>query len=306
MQHPNSGAPVICHAVMFTNKSEPMKQYLTYLIILFCLSSISAQNKDSNFKYINPFYGRGIIENYNPQTIDFSQEFYKQSLWFLLNNDKTNDVTKAISKYNMSQIWLKNSEDFDRNGIIGKDYRRIRIHFSDVKRDAKDKLIYWVRGKSKVGNNICDFNGHFRILKVLQYSESSEIPGGGEIFGKYLLNEDSSQSHSGDFKGIFNSTYNIDTAKSEIYLDESMSMADGYANNVFVGTWTDYKSGNQKKCIWSDYRLPYCFDFDDGDGEMRVNKKYEKNGWESFNNQTDFVFDENKNRYVLKDKWWED
>jgi len=281
-----------------------MKKYYSFLIAIFSIASIFAQHTDTSFKYIDPFSSFDQFNNYNPQTIDFSKEFYKQSVWVLLNEEKAKDVTSLISRYNISQLWLKNSKDNNQNGIIGKNYKRIRIHFSKVIKDSLNPLIYWAWGKSKVGNNICDFKGRFKIIKILRYPKDSEIPGGGEIFGSYKLNEDSSQSYSGSFKGIFNSTYNIDTAKSKIYLDESMSIADGYSNNVFVGTWTEYKNGNQKKCIWSDYRLPYCFDFDEGTGEMYVNKKYEKNGWKSFNDNSEYIYNKQKKTYELKNKWW--
>ncbi len=82
----------------------------------------------------------------------------------------------------------------------------------------------------------------------------------------------------------------------------SSDVADGYNNRTYVGTWTNFKGSAQKKCIWGDYRLPYTFDFDCGDGEMIINEKYKKNGWESFGDGSEFEFIGDS--FYVKNKWW--
>lgn len=61
------------------------------------------------------------------------------------------------------------------------------------------------------------------------------------------------------------------------------------ANRTYMGTWKGYHAKSAKKCIWGDYRLPFTFDFDCGDGAMIVCDKYVQNGWASFNDGSDFV-----------------
>jgi hypothetical protein len=87
-------------------------------------------------------------------------------------------------------------------------------------------------------------------------------------------------------------------------LDESTDFSDGYFNRVFVGTWADYKIKKPKKCIWSDYRIPFAFGFDCGDGEMFVCKEYENNGWQTFNDASEHICAGGDAPCELKDKWW--
>ena len=88
----------------------------------------------------------------------------------------------------------------------------------------------------------------------------------------------------------------IDHEKRSIKIDESFGIADGYYNRTYVGIWKSYKTDKKKKCIWGDHRLPFTFDFDCGDGEMRVCDKYVANGWLSFNDGSDFK---------IINRWWE-
>ncbi|HVO74580.1 MAG TPA: hypothetical protein VMT35_11195, partial [Ignavibacteriaceae bacterium] len=179
-----------------------MIKYNLIFLIVFSLTSFG--QSDNKFKYIDPYYGRTLFENYNPETLDFSKEFYKQRTGYLINLQKSKDVTELVIKYNLSNVWLENALEYDQNGIIGKNYRRINIHFSYIAKDSLDPFIYIVMGKSKVGNNICDFCGRFKILKMLEFiEEESMTPNAGVLYGEYKLNEDSSQTHSGTFNGIF-------------------------------------------------------------------------------------------------------
>ncbi len=58
------------------------------------------------------------------------------------------------------------------------------------------------------------------------------------------------------------------------------SFGDGFKNNQFVGTWKSYKNKVVKKCHWGDYRIPDCGDLDIGVGDISINKKYVRNGWQ--------------------------
>ena len=156
-----------------------------------------------------------------------------------------------------------------------------------------------------VKNNICDFYGDIKIIKGFEFIITEEgWPHSGIIFAEYNFKEDNTQSHSGMFSGIVESSFYIDDTTNTIRLDESWDIADGYCNNTFVGIWQSYENGKIKKCIWGDYRLPFTFDFDIGDGEMEVNSKYVKNGWESFNSREEYKYNEETQSNELKNKWW--
>ncbi len=86
-------------------------------------------------------------------------------------------------------------------------------------------------------------------------------------------------------------------------VDESAGDADGYWNRTFIGTWTEYGTAVTKKCIWGDYRLPFTFDFDRGDGEMMVNDKYKMNGWQTFGDGSEYIFGTN-GKCEIRNKWW--
>jgi len=163
-------------------------------------------------------------------------------------------------------------------------------------------MSFTIYGKSNVNGNICDFKGNIRIIKVFEILENYDFNGQGEIFAEYQLFEDKTQNHVGFFKGVFECAVKIDHNNKTIKLDDSFAITDGYFNRSYVGTWTNYKSKIIKKCIWGDYRLPFTFDFDCGDGEMKICDKYVKNGWESFNNSNEYEMIHNK--LQLKNKWW--
>lgn len=248
--------------------------------------------------HFNPYYNGHLCENFNPQQTDFSKEYLE--LRTKRYTSQTNQLSQTV-KYDFSQIWL--SGNWQQNGIIGPNCQRIQIHIDNVSKSEKKPDTYLVTGKSKVNNNICNFSGEIKLLKVYysEYCEDSSKKQCGVIFANYVFYEDSSQNHSGIFKGTTDCDFYTDNSKGK--LDDTFDGADGYENRSFVGTWTDYKSKEKKKCIWGDYRLPFSFDFDIGDGEMHVNDKYKNNGWQSFNTEAELGFTED-NKPFLKNRWW--
>ena len=192
----------------------------------------------------------------------------------------------------------------EQNGIIGLTYQRIQIHIDNVIGKKNYPNTYIINGKSKVNQNICNFSGELKML-TLFYGECEDttLKKCGELFASYTFYEDSSQNHSGVFKGIMECSIYLDSTKTKMLLDETSAVADGYWNRIFIGTWTDNKSKQMKKCIWGDYRLPFTFDFDCGDGEMHVCEKYEKNGWQTFNDGSEYK-DVGKDKCEFKNKWW--
>ena len=198
------------------------------------------------------------------------------------------------------------SGEDQQNGIIGINYQRIQFHIDNITLSS-DSDTYIIKGKSKVNNNICDFKGELKLLKLF-YGECDDpkYKKCAELFGSYILFEDSLQNHSGFFKGIMECSVYIDHKGKKMLLDESSDVADGYRNRTFVGVWIDYKTKKTKKCIWGDYRLPFNFGFDIGDGEMYISDKYRMNGWKDFNNGSEYIqVSNNRNdKWLLKDKWW--
>jgi hypothetical protein len=250
--------------------------------------------------HFDPYYNGHLCENFNPEQVDFSQEYLKLETKYMT---KTSNILPEILKYNFSHIWPTNNTE--QNGVLGRTYERIRIHIDDVS-TSKNRYVYLIRGASNVANNICRFKGTIKLLQAYLNDScyNSTFMKCGNLFAEYAFFEDSLQNHSGMFKGITECSFQIDSTDQNILLDESMDGADGYWNRSFVGTWTEYKTGIKKKCIWGDYRLPFTFDFDCGDGEMMVCEQYKKNGWQTFGDGTEFI-SIRENKRELKNKWWQ-
>lgn len=243
-------------------------------------------------------------EGLNPGQIDFSQDHMKS----IVSNSKSENKLPQFLSYDCSSVWtapnIHLADNLPRqNGVIGNDYQRIQIYISRATKSKDNPAVYLISGKSKVKNNICDFSGEVELLKLYD----SETPDTGHsrcasLVGKYIFYEDSTQKNSGFFQGIMDCTVYIDAANREIKLDDTSCSA-YYYNRSFVGIWTSYTTKLSKKCIWGDDRLPYTFDFSSGDGVMIVREKYAKNGWESYNNGSEYVKGAN-GKWTLKDKWW--
>lgn len=277
-----------------------MKTYLTNFLVLFIIILSNTNCKGQKSTTINPFYNGHLSKYFDPQQIDFHQEYYNLRQTFFNKNTIPNDL---FSSFDFSSLWP--TKEWVQNGIIGLNYQRIQIHIEKAIKHPEKSDTYLIFGKSKVNTNICEFKGEIKVLKTYFFKQCDdpEIQSCGVLFGEYLLKEDSLQYHSGIFQGITEAYFYLDTTKKMVTLDETSIDADGYNNRTFVGTWTAYKTKNSKKCIWGDYRLPFTFDFDQGDGELVVNEKYINNGWQTYSNQTEFI-ELPDGTYGIKDKWW--
>ena len=222
--------------------------------------------KENDIIKVNPYHNGRLTENFEPNQKDFSKEFFE------LRTRDSNNFLDSLYRFNCSNIWLDQNEN---DGILGLDYKYLTMKFNNIVK--KDSVTYFIQGKSKVGKNICDFEGEI-ILKYAHKSKHTDLPNitQGSLAGIYELRENAKQKYSGIFKGTFESFFLIDSLNN-IHKDQLFEYADIYYNNSFVGTWEGYKDKNIKKCIWGDERLPFTFDYDIGDGEMIINEKYLKN-----------------------------
>lgn len=249
------------------------------------------------FGQADPYRNGHLTKYFNPQQIDFSKDYLElQSKQY---SNKKDQLQQSLD-YDYSSIWL--TDNMQQNGIIGLNYQRIQIHISEVYKNTPDTYI--IKGKSKVNNNICDFKGEIELTKLFFTDcEGSEFSKCAQLFAYYTFYEDSLQNYSGYFSGIMECSVHLNESDTKMLLDESLDIADGYSNRTFIGTWTDYKTNKPKKCIWGDYRLPFTFDFDCGDGEMIVCDKYVNNGWKSYNDGSEYIH-VGEDKWELKNKWW--
>lgn len=225
--------------------------------------------------------------------------------------DTTDYYIKAVN-LDFSSLWTSDNiadnegKSIQRQtmGFIGENYQRLYIRFISVIQNKEKPYEYYVYGKTKVKNNICEFQGLLEIKGVKVYIHP-EFPNlkTGFINGVYQFFENKNQQGTGIFKGIFTLNWYIDS-KGDLRYDALMFDADGYRNNQFEGTWTSYKGGQIKKCNWGDFRIPDCGDLDKGEGEFYLNEKYSKFGWESYSKILGDSPENQKAREMENQKWW--
>lgn len=217
----------------------------------------------------------------------FSQNLCKTDI---MNEEKlyqTNELENFL-KFDFSELWL-NTENNLVYGILGDDFQRIQIKLVSISKNSNNPNEYFVYGKSKVKENICDFVGKIIILKIQESKRihfgvddefiNSGIKTQGLLTAKYEFFENKLQSHSGFFTGNLETKWFLDK-EDKMQYDNINMHADGYFNNAFVGSWKMYDSKLEKKCHWGDYRVPSVeCGFDIGSGEFSVAEKYHKKGW---------------------------
>ena len=217
---------------------------------------------------------------------------------------KANDFSKLLNSKDNSIVY----------GFIGDNYQRIRVKFISIKQDSLFFDIYHVYGKSMVKNNIDEFNGEIKIVKIYKLIVTQHgcedgykykgYKGQFSLIGEYLFSENKNQEHSGIFKGKVQSDYFINKYNKVCYNDIE-NCADGFTNNQFVGNWISYQTSEIKRCNWGDYRVPNSGDLDMGAGEFSPYDKYLKYGWQS---RRDYFLQSGPNyqqaQHIEEAKWW--
>jgi len=249
-----------------------------------------------------------------------AQVLPENSVQFL--KEETNDSNlvhtsiQEISKYDLSNLWLYGQNNL--LGFIGNNYKRFYIRFISIIKDADKPNEYYVFGKTRVGNNVCSFLGKFEVLKAYMVgNNTNEIlyealkhedkeaaerlkAERGFMLVKYNFYENPKQRGSGIFRGILKTNFVIKEGK--ILLDTLDLESDNYSNNLFVGIWRSYRTGQKKICNWGLYRIPFSDDLDIGAGYFSPNKKYWKYGW--YNYYKAYIELDTAALDREKEKWW--
>lgn len=257
--------------------------------------------------------------------IDYSQEFAEKSLNrdFLVADTSFEELLK---KANLSDSWnmtkgfggkdRKEYNIYSHQGIFGNNYTRIDFFVDEVSKSPENPLLYLVKGKSRLKENICDFEGKIEITNIKRFKktgesvihsyEFSDTVYNGVIVADYTFYENKDQYGSGVFRGTFSSgvfIYPNHLNFSQIGSWDEIDETNMYG--TFVGIWESYKTSSAKLCIWNYYtdNYPYSGDFHaipNSEMEARkqeiqkietpltadqlfgngINPKYRKNGWE--------------------------
>ena len=189
-----------------------MMKYLLYAVLMLFTVLGVGQNKNycdwegcslspDHEAHFDPYYNGHLCENFNPRQTDFSEEYLK------LQTKKVTKVAECVTpmvkdySFNLESIF--NTPNRSQNGIIGLDYKRLRMHISKAEKHVNSTNVYVVYGKSNVNGTICDFKGLVKIIEVYEVGEGRDYNGQGQLFASYEIYENENQKNSGCFKGTF-------------------------------------------------------------------------------------------------------
>ncbi len=213
------------------------------------------------------------------------------AIYLNANESEVINFYDKIKNYDIGHIWTSDkiivgdgstpTQRREPLGYFGDNYQRFFIHFNSAVKEKSNPYVYLVNGKTKLKNNICNFQGKITILEAKIYKSWVLSFKQGWVKGKYEFYEDVNQKGSGVFNGNFKTDFLIDK-KGNLRYDALFIDADGFENNQFEGTWKKYNSKVLKKCNWGDYRIPDSDELDIGAGHFSPNPEFSKFGWEGY------------------------
>lgn len=201
-----------------------------------------------------------------------------------IDSNPSANIINEFSGFNLSSLFENNYGSYD--GVIGAKYQRIRVYFDSIIKSDDDGFTYFVFGRTKVKENVCDFKGvivFYYANKDASFNyenETNEID--GILKANYVFRENPDQKSTGLFKGELISYWTLKEGNVSLGTGGYTSIDYGFA---FEGSWQGYKSDNISKCCWSNYRIPCApDDFDMSDGpDVIPNIKYKNAGWGNLN-----------------------
>ncbi|MFW5645265.1 MAG: hypothetical protein ACOCZL_05080, partial [Bacteroidota bacterium] len=150
--------------------------------------------------------------------------------------DSTYDfLLTQLENTDLGFLWRGERSQSNRIGYIGEEFQRLEVRFLSVIKNFDNPYEYFIYGKTRVENVICEFQGSLLISETgyIQEDEHSEFER-AYISGNFVLFEDQVCRHSGIFRGKFlTGIYHDD--QGNIYYDDLDRDEDDYINNEFFG-----------------------------------------------------------------------
>lgn len=206
----------------------------------------------------------------------------------------------VIENTDIGYLWKGDLSQENRIGYIGDDFQRIQLRFISVIQNFDNPYEYFLYGKTRVEENICEFQGSLQITET-GYFNDKDYPNMQRAYlsGDFVLFEDQSCLHSGIFTGEFITTVYIDK-EGLIYYDDLHKEKKDFTNNEFFGKWEGYNPYELKICNWGDFRIPFSAGLDMGQEEFKPSFRYLENGWKEYLEERERM---KKGEEV--ERWWE-
>lgn len=207
----------------------------------------------------------------------------------------------AIENSDIGFLWAGSQSQDNRLGFIGENFQRLQIRFLSVIQNFDNPYEYFMYGKTKVKDNICEFQGSL-IIREAGVVEDEEYPDITRAFlaGDYVLFEDQSCLHSGIFRGNFITTIYLDEQGTIYYDDLEKEDEKDYTNNEFFGQWEGYYPYEVLDANWGDYRIPYSTQLDMGLETFKPSFNFLDQGWQEYVDEREKI---EKDGEV--EEWWE-
>ena len=223
----------------------------------------------------------------------------KYLIFLLFVSCLTYGQNSNFRRFDFSQALMLN-KDYGCDGLFDSACYRIQIHFGSIVKDSIDPRIYHISGEDRLKKYITPFHGYVKINKIIAHKGNVYDPDKPdkvrlvEVFGEYKFNEIDTIKNSGYFFG--NLYFKVHLLQSGKIVDDLEEWeVDGFSNDIFDGFWVNYRTNKKKVCIWGFGRYTKFNNALQGDGEVMINPKFEKNGWQM-----------DKFGYYIDDpkKWW--
>ena len=250
-----------------------------------------------------------LTQNICFSQVDYSDHWANSGWQYGNESDSLVDVsTKVINDNDLTHLlkfpysrYGTNREVIPSYGLLGNDFRKTEILFTQVKQNKKDVSRYDIIGKIKLGDTINDLKGNITFNKATaNISNDNSIYTIIELVGSYKFKETNRKTKNATLKGSVKLILFTDTDLTTInWFDTSVWYEDG-AIKGFVGTRKS--KGITKSLLWGFPRFSnYSKDFDVGAGEAIINIKYAKTWFNYSEKQWDSIHKENQERLYTID-----
>ncbi len=231
-----------------------------------------------------------------------------------LADTSTIDFYDDIKHYDVSTIFMadsivvENKEQAKRKfkrpeplGFIGDNHQRFFIHFISATRKTDKPNEYLIKGKTKVKENICDFEGTIKIISARLYKngEAPKYKQGYAICAVSFF-ENKEQQSSGFIEGKLTTRFIIDNR--QVFRYDNLYTGDDFSNNECEAVWTSYKTNTEKICNWGDFRIPKSGDLDTGAAQFSPDDKYSQFGWQNYRDA--YFYEKEQARQEEEKQWW--